>query len=125
MTTAENTATGAAPDMSTTAGKLADLRARLAESAAPMGQASIDRVHDKGKLTARERIEFLLDDGSFVEIDALARHRSKNFGLDARRPVTDGVVTGYGTIDGRKVCVSPRTAPSSVARWARSTARRS
>ena len=105
MTTAENTATGAAPDMSTTAGKLADLRARLAESAAPMGQASIDRVHDKGKLTARERIEFLLDDGSFVEIDALARHRSKNFGLDARRPVTDGVVTGYGTIDGRKVCV--------------------
>ena len=105
MTTAENTATGAAPDMSTTAGKLADLRARLAESAAPMGQASIDRVHDKGKLTARERIEFLLDDGSFVEIDALARHRSKNFGLDARRPVTDGVVTGYGTIDGRKGCV--------------------
>ena len=105
MTTAENTATGAAPDMSTTAGKLADLRARLAESAAPMGQASIDRVHDKGKLTARERIEFLLDDGSFVEIDALARHRSKNFGLDARRPVTDGVVTGYGTIDGREVCV--------------------
>jgi len=105
MTTAAHTLTGTEPDKSTTAGKLADLRARLAETQAPMGQASIDRVHDNGKLTARERIEFLLDDGSFVEIDALARHRSKNFGLDARRPVTDGVVTGYGTIDGRKVCV--------------------
>ena len=105
MTTAAHTTTGTEPDKSTTAGKLADLRARLAETQAPMGQASIDRVHDNGKLTARERIEFLLDDGSFVEIDALARHRSKNFGLDSRRPVTDGVVTGYGTIDGRKVCV--------------------
>ncbi|WP_295626633.1 acyl-CoA carboxylase subunit beta [uncultured Corynebacterium sp.] len=105
MTTAAHTSTGTEPDKTTTAGKLADLRARLTETQAPMGQASIDRVHDKGKLTARERIEYLLDDGSFVEIDALARHRSKNFGLDSRRPVTDGVVTGYGTIDGRKVCV--------------------
>ncbi|MEJ6019901.1 acyl-CoA carboxylase subunit beta [Corynebacterium sp. H113] len=105
MTTAANTQTGTEPDKTTTAGKLADLRARLAETQAPMGQAAVDRVHDKGKMTARERIEFLLDDGSFVEIDALARHRSKNFGLDAKRPVTDGVVTGYGTIDGRKVCV--------------------
>lgn len=105
MTTAANTSTGETPDLTTTAGKLADLRARLAETQAPMGQASIDRVHDKGKMTARERIEFLLDEGSFVEVDALARHRSKNFGLDAKRPVTDGVVTGYGTIDGRQVCV--------------------
>ncbi|QQU98753.1 acyl-CoA carboxylase subunit beta [Corynebacterium amycolatum] len=105
MTTAANTSTGETPDLTTTAGKLADLRARLAETQAPMGQAGIDRVHDKGKMTARERIEFLLDEGSFVEVDALARHRSKNFGLDAKRPVTDGVVTGYGTIDGRQVCV--------------------
>ncbi|OFK33073.1 acyl-CoA carboxylase subunit beta [Corynebacterium sp. HMSC064E08] len=105
MTTAANTSTGETSDLTTTAGKLADLRARLAETQAPMGQASIDRVHDKGKMTARERIEFLLDEGSFVEVDALARHRSKNFGLDAKRPVTDGVVTGYGTIDGRQVCV--------------------
>ena len=95
----------AAPDLTTTAGKLADLRARIAETHTPMGQASVDRVHDAGKKTARERIEYLLDDGSFVEVDALARHRSKNFGLDAKRPITDGVVTGYGTIDGRKVCV--------------------
>ncbi|WP_448852052.1 acyl-CoA carboxylase subunit beta [Corynebacterium sp. 335C] len=105
MTTAatDNPSTEVAKN--TTAGKLADLRARLAETQAPMGEKAIEKVHDKGKLTARERIEFLLDDGSFVEIDALARHRSKNFGLDAKRPVTDGVVTGYGTIDGRKVCV--------------------
>ncbi|MWK60562.1 methylmalonyl-CoA carboxyltransferase, partial [Pseudomonas otitidis] len=94
-----------APDLTTTAGKLADLRSRLAETVAPMGPASIEKVHAAGKKTARERIEYLLDDNSFVEVDALARHRSKNFGLDAKRPVTDGVVTGYGTIDGRKVCV--------------------
>ncbi|NLZ58754.1 MAG: methylmalonyl-CoA carboxyltransferase, partial [Corynebacterium sp.] len=99
------TAATTAPDLTTTAGKLADLRARLSEAQAPMGQASVDRVHEAGKKTARERIEYLLDEGSFVEVDALARHRSKNFGLDAKRPVTDGVVTGYGTIDGRKVCV--------------------
>ncbi|MFC5938283.1 acyl-CoA carboxylase subunit beta [Corynebacterium choanae] len=106
MTTAvNNSAETEKPDLSTTAGKLADLRSRIQETLAPMGEASVQRVHDAGKKTARERIEYLLDDGSFVEIDALARHRSKNFGLDARRPVTDGVVTGYGTIDGRKVCV--------------------
>lgn len=70
-----------------------------------MGQASVEKVHGAGKKTARERIEYLLDEDSFVEVDALARHRSKNFGLDSKRPVTDGVVTGYGTIDGRKVCV--------------------
>ncbi|MCS4535866.1 acyl-CoA carboxylase subunit beta [Corynebacterium sp. HS2168-gen11] len=93
------------PDLKTTAGKLADLRARLSETAIPVGQEAVARIHEAGKMTARERIEYLLDDDSFVEVDALARHRSKNFGLDAQRPVTDGVVTGYGTIDGRKVCV--------------------
>ena len=71
----------------------------------PMGEKAIQKVHDKGKKTARERVEYLLDEGSFVEMDALARHRSTNFGLDAKRPLTDGVVTGFGTIDGRKVCV--------------------
>ena len=92
-------------DIHTTAGKLADLRRRLDEAHAPMGQAAIDKVHDKGLMTARERIENLLDSGSFVEIDALAKHRSQNFGLAERRPTGDGVVTGYGTIDGREVCV--------------------
>ncbi|WP_276923098.1 acyl-CoA carboxylase subunit beta [Corynebacterium pyruviciproducens] len=93
------------PDLTTTAGKLADLRNRIAEARFPMGEARVEKVHAKGKKTARERVEYLLDEGSFVEIDALARHRSTNFGLDAKRPVTDGVITGYGTIDGRKVCV--------------------
>ncbi|MFC0315702.1 acyl-CoA carboxylase subunit beta [Gordonia phosphorivorans] len=95
----------AAPDIHTTAGKLADLRNRLADAEHPVGEAAIEKVHAKGKLTARERILNLLDDGSFVELDALARHRSTNFGLSDKRPVGDGVVVGYGTVDGREVCV--------------------
>lgn len=63
------------------------------------------KQHQRGKLTARERIDLLLDPGSFVEFDALARHRAYNFGLEQRRPFGDGVVTGYGTIDGRRVCL--------------------
>ena len=98
-------ADAAAPDIHTTAGKVADLRNRLADAAQPSGPEAADRVHAKGKLTARERVLALLDEGSFVELDALARHRSKNFGLADKRPTGDGVVTGYGTIDGREVCV--------------------
>jgi propionyl-CoA carboxylase beta chain len=92
-------------DIHTTAGKLAELRKRSAETLHPVGEAAIDKVHEKGKLTARERIYALLDEGSFVELDALARHRSTNFGLEKNRPLGDGVVTGYGTIDGRDVCI--------------------
>lgn len=108
MTTAsqpDEGATDAPIDIHTTAGKLEDLRRRLAEAHAPMGQAAVDKVHDKGLMTARERIENLLDPGSFVEMDALAKHRSSNFGLAERRPTGDGVVTGYGTVEGREVCV--------------------
>jgi propionyl-CoA carboxylase beta chain len=94
-----------APDIHTTAGKLADLRNRLEEAKHPMGEAAVDKVHAKGKMTARERILALLDEGSFVELDALARHRSVNFGLESNRPLGDGVVTGYGTIDGRDICI--------------------
>jgi len=65
----------------------------------------VEKQHARGKKTARERIELLLDPGSFVELDELARHRSTAFGLDATRPYGDGVVTGYGTVDGRQVCV--------------------
>ena len=61
--------------------------------------------HAKGKLTARERIEQLLDPGSFAEFDELARHRATDFGIDENRPYGDGVVTGHGTVDGRPVCV--------------------
>ncbi|NED60882.1 methylmalonyl-CoA carboxyltransferase, partial [Streptomyces sp. SID10244] len=85
MTTASRD-DGAAPDIHTTAGKLADLRNRLEETKHPVGEAAVDKIHDKGKLTARERITHLLDEGSFVELDALARHRSTNFGLAERRP---------------------------------------
>ena len=68
-------------------------------------EKSVARQHDKGKLTARERIEYLLDEGSFTELDMLARHRAHDAGLEDTRPYTDGVITGFGTIDGRKVCV--------------------
>lgn len=92
-------------DTSTTAGKIADLKQRLAEARTPVGEDAVRATHDAGRFTARERVESLLDEGSFVEIDALARHRSTAFKLDKSRPLTDGVVTGHGTIDGRPVCV--------------------
>ena len=67
------------------------------------GQKRIDSQHAKGKLTARERIALLLDEGSFEEIDTFVLHRSTNFGVDKVKHLGDGVVTGYGTIDGRVV----------------------
>ncbi|WJY89113.1 acyl-CoA carboxylase subunit beta [Corynebacterium confusum] len=85
------------PDLKTTAGKITDLDNRLSESRQPTGA--------EGPTDARQRVLDLLDEGSFVETDALARHRSTDFGREHDRPYTDGVVTGYGTIDGRRVCV--------------------
>lgn len=69
------------------------------------GQKRIDSQHAKGKLTARERIEILLDENSFVELDAFVTHRSSDFGLAEQQYLGDGVVTGYGKIDGRLVFV--------------------
>ncbi|MGH2812035.1 MAG: acyl-CoA carboxylase subunit beta, partial [Actinomycetota bacterium] len=69
------------------------------------GEERVARQHERGKQSARERLEVLLDPGSFVETDMLARHRATGFGLENRRPYGDGVVTGWGTIDGRKVFV--------------------
>ncbi|MGH9302765.1 MAG: acyl-CoA carboxylase subunit beta, partial [Acidimicrobiales bacterium] len=66
---------------------------------------SVERQHAKGKMTARERLEYLLDEDSFQELDMLARHRAHGLGLEETRPYTDGVITGFGTIDGRRVCV--------------------
>lgn len=88
-----------------TAGKLADLQRRVDEAVHAGSARAVEKQHARGKKTARERIELLLDPGSFVELDGLARHRSTNFGLDRTRPYGDGVVTGYGTVDGRQVCV--------------------
>ncbi|ADG99408.1 carboxyl transferase [Segniliparus rotundus DSM 44985] len=102
MTTAEHVE---APSIHTTAGKLHEMRQRLSESLHPVGEAAVEAVHAKGKLTARERVDQLLDPGSFVEFDALAKHRSTNFGMASKKPLGDGVVAGYGTVDGREVCV--------------------
>ncbi len=89
----------------TTAAKLTDLEQRHAETIeAPAADASAKQAK-RGKRSARERIDMLLDEGSFVELDAFAKHRSVNFGLEKRRPAGDGVVTGYGTVGGRQVCV--------------------
>jgi propionyl-CoA carboxylase beta chain len=92
-------------DLHTTAGKLADLDRRLDEAIHAGSAKAVEKQHAKGRKTARERIELLFDEGSFVELDELARHRSTAFGLEKNRPYGDGVVTGYGTIDGRQVCV--------------------
>ncbi|MGH2829001.1 MAG: acyl-CoA carboxylase subunit beta [Actinomycetota bacterium] len=66
---------------------------------------SVERQHQRGKLTARERLDLLLDPGTFVETDALATHRTHGFGIERTRPYGDGVVTGWGAIDGRRVFV--------------------
>ncbi|WP_419848226.1 acyl-CoA carboxylase subunit beta [Candidatus Poriferisocius sp.] len=82
--------------------RLNDLERRKYEALHAGPQRAVDRQHDKGKMLARERIEYLLDDGSFHELDMLARHRALDSGIE-ERPYTDGVITGWGTIDGRKV----------------------
>ena len=93
------------PDLHTTAGKLAELRRRTEEHAHAGSEAALEKRRALGKRTARERLDLLLDEGSFVETDALTRHRARDFGLADNRPLGDGVVTGYGTVDGRQVCV--------------------
>ena len=89
----------------TTSEKLEELRRRVAEAEHAGSERAVSKQHAKGKLTARERISLLLDDGSFVETDRLAVHRATGFGLEHRKVPGDGVVTGYGTIDGRAVCL--------------------
>ena len=93
------------PDIHTTAGKLADLIRRNHEAVNAGSARAVEAQHARGKKTARERIGQLLDEGSFVELDELARHRSMAFGQQKNRPYGDGVVTGYGMVDGRQVCV--------------------
>ena len=84
--------------------KINELEARKEEARNAGSPRAIERQHEKGKLLARERLELLLDPGSFHELDLLARHRAHAAGLE-ERPYTDGVVTGWGTIDDRKVFV--------------------
>ena len=89
--------------MASTEERLQDLRNRKSRSEAGGGQARVDAQHNKGKMTARERLESLLDDGSFQEMDALVEHRCRDFGMDNNVIPGDGVVTGHGTINGRQV----------------------
>ena len=86
------------------ADRLRDLAERKSQALQPGTERAIKRQHEKGKMLARERLDYLLDPGSFNEIDMLARHRAHEAGL-TERPYTDGVVTGWGTVDGRKVFV--------------------
>jgi acetyl-CoA carboxylase carboxyltransferase component len=84
--------------------KLDDLRQRKEEAFHAGSERAVERQHERGKLLARERVDYLLDPGSFQELDLLARHRAVAAGLE-ERPYTDGVITGWGTIGGRKVFV--------------------
>ena len=85
--------------------KIKTLNEKIALSKLGGGQARIDKQHQKKKLTARERILYLLDEGSFEEVGALVTHRTKDFGMENQKFYGDGVVTGYGTVDGRLVYV--------------------
>src|SRR5690242_16521460 len=85
--------------------KLDTLRERSARAEEGGGAARVEKQHAAGKMTARERIEFLLDEGTFEEFDKLVVHRSRDFGLDKQVYPGDGVVTGHGLIEGRDVFV--------------------
>jgi propionyl-CoA carboxylase beta chain len=89
--------------METTDERLGDLRRRKAQAAAGGGPQRVDAQHAKGKMTARERLDAMLDEGSFQEIDSLVEHRCRDFGMDQNVVPGDGVVTGHGTIGGQTV----------------------
>jgi propionyl-CoA carboxylase beta chain len=93
------------PDLHTTAGKIEDLREKIEEAVTSGSDRAAGRQHAKGKKTARERIEMLVDPDSFTEIDEFARHRSTQFGMEKNRPYGDGVVTGSATVDGRPIAL--------------------
>ena len=85
--------------------KVKELIALRAQARLGGGEKAIEKQHAKGKYTARERIAMLLDEGSFEELDMFVQHRCTNFGMDKKHYLGDGVVTGYGTIEGRLVYV--------------------
>src|SRR5919202_1083431 len=88
----------------TTAGKIEGLEKLRDAAAHPAPETAVERQRERGKLTARERIELLLDEGTFVELDRYRVHRSYNFGLEENRPLGDGVITGYGEVYAQKIC---------------------
>ncbi|MDJ0925419.1 MAG: carboxyl transferase domain-containing protein, partial [Acidimicrobiia bacterium] len=81
------------------------LRKLREQARQPASKRAVERQHDLGKLTARERVEALLDKGSFQEMDMLVQHQASGFGIEDKRPLGDAVITGWGTIDGRNVFV--------------------
>ncbi|NHZ70688.1 MAG: methylmalonyl-CoA carboxyltransferase, partial [Proteobacteria bacterium] len=85
--------------------RIEKLRKFRAKSLEPDNQRAVDRQHDAGKLTARERIELLVDKGTFEEIDPFVQHHATNFGIDQKRPLGDAVVTGWATVDGRSIFI--------------------
>jgi propionyl-CoA carboxylase beta chain len=93
------------PDLHTTAGKIDDLREKIDEAIHAGSARAVEKQHAKGKCTARERIEMLVDAESFTEIDEFARHRSTQFGMEKSRPYGDGVVIGTATVDGRPIAL--------------------
>ncbi len=86
--------------------RIEELRKRRKAALTPGGRDAAAKQHERGKLTARERVQLLMDKGSFVETDPFAVHRAHDFGMDRKRPPGDGVVTGYGTVGGRKIFVA-------------------
>ncbi|MEV8537196.1 carboxyl transferase domain-containing protein, partial [Streptomyces sp. NPDC051211] len=86
-------------------GRVAELHAVRAQAWGGPSERATQAQYAKGKLTARERIDLLLDPGSFSEVELLRRHRATGFGLEEKKPYTDGVITGWGTVDGRTVFV--------------------
>ncbi len=109
MTTTDERPPGAAEDPErppTVEERIEELRRRRKATRSPGGRDAAKKQHDRGKLTARERLDVLMDRGSFVETDPFVVHRAHDFGMDRKRPPGDGIVTGYGTIDGRNVFVA-------------------
>src|SRR5690349_12670032 len=105
MTTSERSTSETASDSKGAKEKLAELHDLKTKAALGGGPKRIEAQHKKGKLTARERIDLLLDPDTFNELDMFVTHRSTDFGLDEQKIPGDGVVTGYGQVDGRLIYV--------------------
>jgi acetyl-CoA carboxylase carboxyltransferase component len=85
--------------------RLEELAKRKEEARNAGSEKAVERQHSRGKMTARERIEYLVDEGSFQELDMLAKHRAQGMGMENNRPYTDGVITGFATVDDRRICI--------------------
>ncbi|MGW2578132.1 carboxyl transferase domain-containing protein, partial [Streptomyces nondiastaticus] len=96
---------GAPVEASDVRGRVAELHAIREQVRRGPSERATQAQKAKGKLTARERIDLLLDEGSFSEVEPLRRHRASGFGLESKKPYTDGVITGWGTVHGRTVFV--------------------